>query len=67
MPTPTASPTVSSTIGLKNVVIAPLVEDTEETLTYGDLQAVVGAIDASITPSNTDPDIQYADDVRSVA
>lgn len=67
MPTPTASPTVSSTIGLKNVVIAPLVEDTEETLTYGDLQSVVGAIDASITPSNTDPDIQYADDVRSVA
>ena len=64
MPTPTASPTVSSTIGLKNVVIAPLVEDTEETLTYGDLQAVVGAIDASITPSNTDPDIQYADDIE---
>ena len=34
MPTPTASPTVSSTIGLKNVVIAPLEVDTEETLTY---------------------------------
>ena len=67
MPAPTASPTVSSTIGLKNVVIAPLLEDTEETLTYGELQSVVGAIDASITPSNTDPDIQYADDVRSVA
>ena len=33
MPTPTASPTVSSTIGLKNVVIAPLEVDTEETLT----------------------------------
>ena len=64
MPTPTASPTVSSTIGMKNVVIAPLVEDTEETLTYGDLQSVVGAIDASITPSNTDPDIQYADDIE---
>ena len=67
MPTPTASPTVSSTVGLKNVVIAPLLEDTEETLTYGDLQSVVGAIDASITPNNTDPDIQYADDVRSAA
>ena len=64
MPTPTASPTVSSTVGLKNVVIAPLVEDTEETLTYGDLQSVVGAIDASITPNNTDPDIQYADDIE---
>ena len=62
MPTPTASPTVSSTIGLKNVVIAPLEVDTEETLTYGTLQSMVGAIDASITPSSTDPDIQHADD-----
>ena len=67
MPNPAASPTVSSTVGLKNMVIAEVVTDTEETLTYGDLQSVVGAIDASITPSNTDPDIQYADDVRSVA
>ena len=31
--TPTASPTVSSTVGLKNMVIAPLTVDTEETLT----------------------------------
>ena len=60
----TASPSVSSTVGLKNLVIAPLIEDTEETLTYGELQAVAGAIDASITPSNTDPDIQYADDIE---
>ena len=67
MPNPAASPTVSSTVGLKNMVIAELTTDTEETLTYGDLQSVVGAIDASITPNNTDPDIQYADDVRSVA
>ena len=29
MPTPTASPQVASTVGLKNVVIAPLTEDTE--------------------------------------
>ena len=65
--TPTASPTVSSTIGLKNMVIAPLTADTEETLTYGDLQLVAGAIEATITPGNADPDIQYADDVRSVA
>jgi hypothetical protein len=62
MPTPTASPTVSSTIGLKNVVIAPLEVDTEETLTYGTLQSMVGAIDASITPSNSDPDVQYCDE-----
>ena len=62
MPTPTASPTVSSTVGLKNMVIAPLTEDTEATLTYGALQLVAGAIEASITPENADPDIQYADD-----
>ena len=34
MPNPAASPTVSSTVGLKNMVIAPLTVDTEETLTY---------------------------------
>lgn len=60
----TASPTVSSTVGLKNVVLAPLTVDTEETLTYGTLQAVAGAMEASITPDNTDPDIQYADDIE---
>ena len=54
--TPTASPTVSSTVGLKNMVIAPLTVDTEETLTYGELQLVAGAIEASIAPQNTDPD-----------
>ena len=64
MATPAASPQVSSTIGLKNVVIAPLTADTEETLTYGDLQLMAGAIEASITPDNTDPDKQYADDVE---
>ena len=65
MPTnPKASPTVSSTIGLKNLVIAPLTEDTEETLTYGELQLVAGAIEASVTPDNADPDIQYADDIE---
>ena len=62
--TPTASPTVSSTIGLKNVVIAPLTTDTAEGHSYGDLQLVAGAIEASVTPDNTDPDILYADDVE---
>ena len=38
MPAPTASPSVSSTVGLKNMVIAPLTEDTEEGTTYGTLQ-----------------------------
>ena len=50
MPNPAASPAVSSTVGLKNMVIAPLTVDTEETLTYGALQLVAGAIEASITP-----------------
>lgn len=64
MAAPTAAPKAASTIGLKNLVIAPLTEDTEETLTYGELQAVEGSIEATITPSNTDPDIQYADDIE---
>ena len=64
MATPNASPQVASTIGLKNVVIAPLTADTEEGHTYGDLQLMAGAIEASITPENADPDVQYADDVE---
>ena len=64
MPNPAASPTVSSTVGLKNMVIAPLEVDTEETLTYGDLQLVAGAIEASIAPENADPDVQYFDDIE---
>ena len=60
----TASPTVSATIGLKNVVIAPLETDTEEGHTYGALQALAGAIEASVTPDNSDPDILYADDIE---
>ena len=51
-----ASPKVASTVGLKDVVIAELTEDTEATLTYGDLQKLAGAIEASITPDNADPD-----------
>ena len=62
--TPAASPTVSSTVGLKNMVIAPLTEDTEEGTTYGTLQAVAGAIEATITPENNDPDVQYFDDTE---
>ena len=62
MANPTASPQVASTVGLKNVVIAPLITDTEETLTYGELQLMAGAIEASITPESADPDVQYADD-----
>ena len=46
------------------MVIAPLLTDTESATTYGTLQAVAGAIEASITPDNTDPDVQYFDDVE---
>ena len=64
MPTPTASPQVASTVGLKNVVIVPLTEDTDTSHTYGELQLMAGAIEASITPENADPDVQYADDIE---
>ena len=62
--TPAAAPAVSSTVGLKNMVIAPVKEDTETSTTYGNLQRVAGAIEATITPENNDPDIQYFDDVE---
>lgn len=62
--TPTASPGVSSTIGLKNVVIAPLTADTESGHTYGTLQLLAGAIEATVSPENADPDVLYADDAE---
>ena len=62
--TPAAAPAVSSTVGLKNMVIASVTADTETATTYGDLQRVAGAIEATITPENNDPDIQYFDDVE---
>ena len=58
----TASPAVASTVGLKNVVIAPLVSDTDAGVSYGTLQDFAGAIDAQIAPENADPVVQYADD-----
>ena len=66
MPTtnPTASPVSRSTIGLQNFVIAPLTADTSSGVTYGDLQLVAGSIEASVSPNNTDPNIQYADDIE---
>ena len=58
----TASPAVASTVGLKNVVIAPVVSDTDAGVSYGTLQDFAGAIDAQISPENADPEVQYADD-----
>ena len=62
--TATAAPLAKSRIGLKNMVIAPLTSDTEAGVSYGQLQLVAGSIEASITPENNDPDVQYADDVE---
>ena len=50
--------------GLKGIVIAELKKDDDAAATYETPEAVVGAIDMSVTPSNTDPDVQYADDVE---
>lgn len=55
---------MKSHVGLKDVVIAPVMTDTSEGTSYGEVQPVAGAIDMSITPSNADPDVQYADDIE---
>ena len=47
----TAAPAVSSTVGLKNMVLAPLTSDTEAGVTYDTIQKVAGAIEASVTDS----------------
>lgn len=62
----TAATPAHSQIGLKDVVIAPLTKDEEgeSGLTYGTLQNVAGAIDVEIAPDNSDPDIQYFDDIE---
>ena len=62
--TPKTAPNAKSKIGLKNMVVAPIVKDTEEELEYGPLQLVAGSIEASISPENADADVQYADDVE---
>ena len=58
----TNSPTVKSTIGFKDFVIAPITKDDSTGTTYGTLQKVAGAIEATIAPDSNDPDVQYADD-----
>lgn len=52
----------ASTIGFKNFVLAEVLTDTDTETTYGEVMQVAGAIDATITPENTDPEVQYADD-----
>lgn len=55
---------MKSVIGLNGIVLAPITKDDEQETTYGDIEKVEGAIDLSITPSNADPDVQYADDIE---
>lgn len=56
------SPVVKSTIGFKDVVIAPVTKDDANGTTYGTLQKMAGAIEATIAPNSNDPDVQSADD-----
>lgn len=51
-----------STIGLRDLVLAPLTKDDATGVVYGELIQVGGAIEATSTPQNTDPNVQYADD-----
>lgn len=62
MANPTAATAAKSIIGLKDLVIAPVTKDDDTGVTYGDLKKVAGAIKATVTPENADPDVQYADD-----
>ena len=64
MANPATAPKAMSTIGLKNLVIAPLTKDDETGVIYGDLQRMEGIIEATVTNENSDPDIQYADDIE---
>ena len=54
---------VHSTLGFRDVVIAPLVTDEEgETPEYGAVVPLVAAIDLDLSDNGGDPDIQYYDD-----
>lgn len=53
-----------STIGLKNLVTAELLTDTESETTYGAVEAVAGSISIDIKDDSGEADKQYADDVE---
>lgn len=62
-----SAPVASSTLGLKNFVVCPLIDGTDTEFVapqYGEVHNLSGAVEASITPENADPDIQYADDIE---
>ena len=51
-----------STIGMKHVVLAEVIKDDETGTEYGEVEQMIGAVDATITPQNTEAEVQYADD-----
>lgn len=56
---------MKSTIGLKSLVAWPLLTDPEGgPATYGTAMLLAGAIEATITPETSEPNVQYADDVE---
>ena len=55
---------MKSITGLSNFVIAEMLTDTTAATTYETPEPVLGAIDVAVTPGNTDPNIQYADDIE---
>jgi phi13 family phage major tail protein len=58
--------TTNSRVGLKGVCFWEQTADTSASVTYGSKRSeVIEAINATIAPANTDPDIQYAEDVES--
>lgn len=53
----------SSTVGMRDVVVAIMVKDDSDGTEYEtDIQPLAGAIEATVTPENTDPEVQEADD-----
>ncbi len=59
---PNQSPLVSSAVGLKHLVFAPLVVDNDNIAAYGELRRLKGAVEVEISPANADPEVIYVDD-----
>ena len=56
-----------SRVGLRDLIFCPLTTDTESTLTYGATvePETVEAIEVTISNQNTDPNVQYANDIEA--
>lgn len=57
--------TTYSRVGLRDVIFAKMLTDTNEGATYDAAQDLVESLTLDITPDGRDPDIQYADDKES--